>query len=692
MNVYKTEDIRNVVLLGHGSCGKTTVAEGMALVAGQISRMGSIDAGSTISDYDKEEQKRGFSISASVIPVEWAKKKINVIDTPGYFDFVGEAEQGLSGADGAIIVVSGKDGVQTGTIKAWEMCEKQNLPRMIFVTDMDQADADFGKVVEEMKDKLGQKIAPVVEPIKEGEKLTGFVDVIRHTGKKFTNGGKATDCPIPADAEDGYQTCHDELMEAVAETSEEFMERYFDGDEFTVEEIVSALRDNVAQGELVPVYMGCGTAAQGFGMLMDDILAYMPSPAHVACEGKLDNGDAFEANYSDAKQKSVYIFKTLVDPFIGKYSLIKVKSGVLKTDDTLINQRTSNSEKVGKLYTLCGNKATEVPELHAGDIGALAKLDDAKTGDTMAEKGLNVTYPIPEFTKPYTYMRYTVPKKGEDDKASAGLSRLAAEDVTLRIVNDSANGQQLIYAVGDQALDIIKSKLAQRYKVDIDLSEPRVAFKETITKESDVQGKHKKQSGGHGQYGDVRMRFSPSGDNEQAYIFEEQVVGGSVPRNYFPAVDKGLAESVVAGPLAGYPVVGVRAVLYDGSYHPVDSSEQAFKTATQLAFKDGFMKAAPVLLEPIMNVKVTVPNDFTGDVMGDLNKRRGRVLGMNPIAGGKQVVEAEVPEMEMFGYCTILRSMTGGIGAYEVNFDHYEQAPRDIQDKEVAKKKAEDAE
>jgi len=692
MNVYKTEDIRNVVLLGHGSCGKTTVAEGMALVAGQISRMGSIDAGSTISDYDKEEQKRGFSISASVIPVEWAKKKINVIDTPGYFDFVGEAEQGLSGADGAIIVVSGKDGVQTGTIKAWEMCEKQNLPRMIFVTDMDQADADFGKVVEEMKDKLGQKIAPVVEPIKEGEKLTGFVDVIRHTGKKFTNGGKATDCPIPADAEDGYQTCHDELMEAVAETSEEFMERYFDGDEFTVDEIVSALRDNVAQGELVPVYMGCGTAAQGFGMLMDDILAYMPSPAHVACEGKLDNGDAFEANYSDAKQKSVYIFKTLVDPFIGKYSLIKVKSGVLKTDDTLINQRTSNSEKVGKLYTLCGNKATEVPELHAGDIGALAKLDDAKTGDTMAEKGLNVTYPIPEFTKPYTYMRYTVPKKGEDDKASAGLSRLAAEDVTLRIVNDSANGQQLIYAVGDQALDIIKSKLAQRYKVDIDLSEPRVAFKETITKESDVQGKHKKQSGGHGQYGDVRMRFSPSGDNEQAYIFEEQVVGGSVPRNYFPAVDKGLAESVVAGPLAGYPVVGVRAVLYDGSYHPVDSSEQAFKTATQLAFKDGFMKAAPVLLEPIMNVKVTVPNDFTGDVMGDLNKRRGRVLGMNPIAGGKQVVEAEVPEMEMFGYCTILRSMTGGIGAYEVNFDHYEQAPRDIQDKEVAKKKAEDAE
>ena len=692
MNVYKTDDIRNVVLLGHGSSGKTTVAEAMALVAGQISRMGTIDAGSTISDYDKEEQKRGFSISAAILPIEWAKKKINVIDTPGYFDFVGEAEQGLSGADGAIIVVSGKDGVQTGTIKAWEMCEKAELPRMIFVTDMDQADADFNKVVDELKEKLGQKIAPVVEPIKEGEKLTGYVDVIRHQGHKFLDGGKSQNCDIPADAEDGYQTCHDELMEAVAETSEEFMERYFEGEEFTTEEIVSALRDNVAQGELVPVYVGCGLAAQGLSMLLDDIIAYMPAPSHVTAEGTLENGSAFEANYDDAKQKSLYIFKTLVDPFIGKYSLIKVKSGVLKTDDQLVNQRTQNTEKVGKLYTLCGNKASEVSELHAGDIGALAKLDDARTGDTMAEKGLAVTYPVPEFTKPYTYMRYTVPKKGEDDKASAGLTRLAAEDVTLKLVNDSANGQQLIYAVGDQALDIIKSKLSQRYKVDIDLEEPRVAFKETITKESDVQGKHKKQSGGHGQYGDVRMRFSPSGDNEQAYIFEEQVVGGSVPRNYFPAVDKGLAESVIAGPLAGYPVVGVRAVLYDGSYHPVDSSEQAFKTATQLAFKDGFMKAGPVLLEPIMNVKVTVPNDFTGDVMGDLNKRRGRVLGMNPIAGGKQVVEAEVPEMEMFGYCTILRSMTGGIGAYEVNFDHYEQAPRDIQEKEVAKKKAEDAE
>jgi len=692
MNVYKTQDVRNIVLLGHGSCGKTTLAEGMALISGIISRMGNIGAGSTISDFDKEEQKRGFSISASVIALEWNGKKINVIDTPGYFDFVTEAEQGVSAADGAIIVVSGKDGVQTGTIKAWELCEKYNVPRMIFVTDMDLADANFDKVVEELKDKFGQKIAPVAVPIREGEKMTGYVNVVKGIARKFVDGGKVQDIPMPDSAKDSFEICHNDLMEAVAETSEEFMERFFEGEEFTAEEISDALHTSVSAAEMAPVYVGVGVTASGVFMLLNDIIEYIPNPGKIACKGALEDGGEFEANYDDAKAKSAYIFKTMVDPFIGKYSMIKVKSGVLKTDDTLINQRTQKAERIGKLYLLQGNKTVEVPEIHSGDIGALAKLDDAKTGDTYAEKGTPVSYPIPEFTKPYTYMRYVVPNKGEDDKASAALTRLTAEDVSLKVVNDSANSQMLLYAVGDQALDVAKSKLLSRYKVEIQLEEPRVAFKETITKESDVQGKHKKQSGGHGQYGDVRMRFSPSGDNEKAYVFEEQVVGGSVPRNFFPAVEKGVQECVVAGPLAGYPVVGVRAVLYDGSYHPVDSSEQAFKTATSLAFKDGFLKAGPVLLEPIMNLKVTVPNDYTGDVMGDLNKRRGRVLGMNPIAGGKQVVEAEIPEMELFGYCTVLRSMTGGIGAYEVNFDHYEQAPRDIQEKEVAKKAAEDKE
>ncbi len=690
MNVYKTEDIRNVVLLGHGSSGKTTLLEGMAYLNGLVSRMGTIAAGNTISDFDKEEQKRGFSLSATVLPLEWEGKKINMIDTPGYFDFVGEAEQGVSAANTAVIVVNAKAGVQTGAVKAWDMCEKEGIARMIFVTGMDQAETKFEDVIADLKDKFGQKVAPVVTPIYTGAKLTGYCDAVREVAYEFKEAGKRQQIDIPEACKAEYESCRDSLMEAVAETSEEFMDRFFDGDVFTEEEIRAALKENVQSCELVPVYMGNGLTAHGIRKLLNDCLSYVQQPS--VCTATTEDGEEYNANYDESKPTSLVVWKTMVDPFLGKYSMIKVKSGVLKTDDQLINARTSNAEKVGKLYLLQGNKTIEVPELHAGDLGALAKLDDVKTGDTMYTKGTPITYPIPNYTKPYTYMRYVVPNKGEDDKVSSALTKLCAEDITLKVVNDSANSQMLLYAIGDQALEVVKSKLQTRYKVEIKLEQPRVAFRETITKSSDVQGKHKKQSGGHGQYGDVRMRFSNSGDSETPYIFEEQVVGGSVPRNFFPAVEKGLAEAVVAGPLAGYPVVGVKAVLYDGSYHPVDSSEAAFKMAAHLAFKDGFMKANPVLMEPIMNLKVTVPSDFTGDVMGDLNKRRGRVLGMNPVSGGKTVVEAEVPEMELFGYCTVLRSMTGGIGDFEVNFDHYEQAPRDIQEKEVAKKAAEDKE
>ncbi len=691
MKAYETKNIRNIALLGHGGAGKTTLFEGMALLGGLVSRMGTVEAGTTISDFDKEEQKRGFSMSAAVLPLEWSNIKINVIDTPGYFDFAGEAEEGLSAADAAVIVVNGKSGVQTGTVKAWELCEKMKKPRMIFVTGMDQPDANLDKVVQQLKAAFGHSIAPLAVPVRENGKLVGYVNIVKNVARRYLEAGKREDMPgIPDSVRDQVVSSKNSLMEAVAETNEEFMERYFNGEEFTEEEIINALKTEVAAAEMVPVYMGCGITAHGVFMLLNDIVSFLNAPASAV--GETPSGDIFEANYDEGKTKSAYVFKTMVDPFIGKYSFIKVMSGVLKPDDLLVNQRTQEEEKIGKLYLLQGNKTIEVPELHAGDIGALAKLQDAKTGDTFAEKKAPVVYPIPEFSKPYTYMRYIVPNKGEDDKVSAALTKMCAEDITLKVVNDSANSQQLLYALGDQALDIVKSKLLSRYKVEIELVEPRVAFKETITKESDVQGKHKKQSGGHGQYGDVRMRFSPSGENDKAYIFEEQVVGGSVPKNYFPAVEKGLQESVLRGPLAGYPVVGVRAVLYDGSYHPVDSSEAAFKMATCLAFKDGFMKAGPVLLEPYMNLKVTVPNDYTGDVMGDLNKRRGRVLGMNPTSNGKQVIEAEIPEMELFGYCTMGRSMTGGIGSFEANFDHYEQAPRDIQEKEVQKKQEEEKE
>lgn len=690
MKVYKTEDIRNIALLGHGSSGKTTLAEGMAFLGGLTTRIANVTSGNTISDFDKEEQKRGFSMSTAVIPLEWHDKKINILDTPGYFDFVGEAEEAVSAADGAVIVVNGKAGVQTGTIKAWELCEKNKLPRAIFITGLDQADTDFSKVMEELVAQFGKSLAPVVRPIVENGKFVGYVNVIKGQGRRFTEAGKRVECEIPADCQQGYEECHAALMEAVAETSEELMERYFEGEEFTNEEVVDALKTSVSSCDLIPVYCGSGITAHGVRNLLSDILLYMPSPAAVKCSGTLKGEDTeFVADYDASKIKSAFVYKTMVDPFIGKYSLIKVMSGVLKTDDTLYNNRVDDDERIGKLYVMQGNKPIEVPELYAGDLGALAKLNDAKTGDTYSEKGTPVVYPIPEYSKPYTYMRYIVPNKGEDDKVASALSRMVAEDVTLKVVADSANSQQLIYGIGDQQLDVLVSKLQSRYKVDIKLEAPRIAFKETILKTSDVDSKYKKQTGGHGQYGHVKMRFAPSNDMDSAYIFEEMVVGGTVPKNYFPAVEKGLQESVVKGPLAGYPVVGVKATLYDGSYHPVDSSEQAFKTATSMAFKDGFMKAGPVLLEPIMNLKVTVPDTYTGDVMGDLNKRRGRVLGMNPTHTGKTVIEAEVPEMELQGYCTVLRSMTGGIGEFAIVFDHYEQAPKDVQDKEVAKKAAE---
>ena len=665
MKVYRTDEIRNVVLLGHGGSGKTSLVEAMLYVSGATNRMGKISESNTVSDFDKEEQKRGFSISTSLVPIEWEKAKINILDTPGYFDFVGEVEEAVSAADAAVIVVSGKAGVQVGTEKAWELCDKYNLPRMVYVTEMDVDDASFRQVVEDLTKRYGKKIAPHFQPIRENEKLVY--------------------------CKPNLEILRDSLMEAVAETSEEFMERYFNGEEFSVEEIRAAMRTEVMDGDIVPVAMGSNVQAQGVANLLSDIVRFFPSPDKRTCAGiNRRTNEIFEANYDFSKAKSAYVFKTMVDPFIGKYSFIKVCSGVLKGDDILYNADTDAEEKPGKLYVMCGNKPSEVSELFAGDIGAIAKLVNTRTGDTLSTKATQVSYAKTDYSAPYTYMKSTVNKKGDEDKVSQALSRMTAEDVTLRVVNDSENRQTLLYGMGDQHLEITASKLAARYKVEITLSTPKVAFRETIRKNSDVDMKYKKQTGGHGQYGHVKMKFEPSGDLDTPYVFEECVVGGAVPKNYFPAVEKGLQESVVKGPLAGYPVVGVKAILYDGSYHPVDSSEMAFKTATSQAFKKGFMEASPVLLEPIASLKVTVPDDYTGDVMGDLNKRRGRVLGMNPIAGGKQVIEADIPMTGLFGYCTTLRSMTGGRGTYEYKFARYEQAPNDVQEKEIAARAAED--
>ena len=689
MNVYTTDSIRNVVLLGHGGCGKTSLVEAMAYVSGLTGRLGKVSDGTTISDYDKEEIKRKFSINTSVVPLIWKDTKINLLDTPGYFDFVGEAEEAVAAADAAIIVVSGKAGVEVGTEKAWELCEKYKLPRMFFVSEMDVDHASFREVVEKLTELYGKKIAPFYQPMRENEKFVGYINVMKMAGRRFTGIGTREECEIPEYSKANLDIYREAMMDAVAETSEEFMERYFAGDEFSVGEIRAAMKTNVNDGSIIPVSMGSSIELRNIHNLMNDIVELFPSPDKKKCAGiNMKTNEIFEGDYNFATSKSAYVFKTIADPFIGKYSLIKVCSGVIKSDDTLYNATTETEEKISKLYVMRANKPEEVSELHAGDIGAIGKAG-CKTGDTLSTKAVPVVYGKTEISKPYTYMAYKAKNKGDEDKISQALAKIMDEDLTVKSVNDSENRQTLLYGMGDQHLAVIVSMLAEKYKVDVELTKPKVAFRETLRKKSDVEYKYKKQSGGHGQYGHVKMTFEPSGDLETPYVFEQQVVGGAVPKNYFPAVEKGIQESVQKGPLAGYPVVGVKAVLYDGSYHPVDSSEMAFKTAAIQAFKKGFMEASPILLEPIESLTVLVPDKYTGDVMGDLNKRRGRVLGMNPAGAGKTEIVADVPMMELFGYTTDLRSMTGGSGIYSYEFARYEQTPSDVQEKEVASRAAE---
>ena len=688
MNVYGTQQIRNVVLLGHGGAGKTTAAEAMAYICGVTKRMGKIPDGNTISDYDKEEIKRQFSISTSLIPLEYESEegmvKVNLLDTPGYFDFVGEVEEAMSVADAAVIVVNCKAGIQVGTEKAWDLCEKYRLPRIIFVTNMDDDQASYREVVLKLEKQFGRKIAPFQLPIRENEKFVGFVNVIKMAGRRFTGVGTYEECPIPDYVQKNLSIARDALIEAVAETSEEYMERYFSGEDFTEKEISDALREHVIDGSIVPVMMGSGLNCQGLKILLRSIVRYFPAPDKYECVGvDISTGERFTAKYNDDVSLSARVFKTIVDPFIGKYSLMKICTGTLKPDSSIYNVNKETEEKVGKIYVLRGKEAIEVPELKAGDIGAVAKLAVTQTGDTIAVRSAPILYHKPQISTPYTYMRYQTVNKGDDDKVSSALSKLMEEDLTLRSVNDKENRQLLLYGIGDQQLEVVVSKLQNRYKVSIELSKPKFAFRETIRKKVEVQGKYKKQSGGHGQYGHVKMRFEPLSDLETPYEFEQEVVGGAVPKNYFPAVEKGIQEAVQSGPLAAYPVVGVKAVLYDGSYHPVDSSEMAFKTAAIQAFKKGFMEASPVLLEPIVSMKVKVADKYTGDIMGDLNKRRGRVLGMNPDHKGNQIIEADVPMLEIYGYSTVLRSMTGGSGEFSYEFARYEQAPSDIQQKEI---------
>ncbi|MCR5467082.1 MAG: elongation factor G [Lachnospiraceae bacterium] len=685
MQTYKYEKIRNVAILGHGSCGKTTLLEAMAYTTGVTKRMGRVEEGNTISDYDKEEQKRLFSISATVVPILWEETKINFIDTPGYFDFVGEVEEAVSAADAAVIVVSAKAGVEVGTQKAWDICERFKLPRMFFVTDMDDDNASYRNVVEDLKERYGNRIAPFHTPIRENEKFVGFVNVVKNAGRRFSNNlGEYVDGDIPEYCKEYSENYRAALMESIAESSEELMEKYFEGEEFTMVEIENAIRTSVGAGDMVPVLCGSGVQARGTFALLQAIDKYFPSPNKGVVTGMSQKtGTTFFADYDANKDFSARVWKTIADPFIGKFSLIKVCSGVLKSDSVIYNANKETEEKLSRLYVLRGKEQIEVKELYAGDIGAIGKLSDTQTGDTLSTKANPIIYDPIKVSVPYTYVRYEAKNKGDDDKISQALSKIMEEDKTLAIVNDKENRQALLYGIGDQQLDVTVSKILNRYKAEVIISKPKIAYRETIKKQVQVQGRHKKQSGGAGQFGDVIMIFEPSGDLDTPYVFEEKIFGGSVPKNFFPAIEKGIQESVLAGPLAGYPVVGIKATLIDGSYHPVDSNEMAFKLAAKKAFKLGIMDAMPIILEPISTLKVVVPDKFTGDIMGDLSKRRGRVLGMNPLANGKQEIVADIPQAELFGYSTDLRSMTGGIGDYSYEFARYEPATADVQAKVI---------
>lgn len=691
MNVFTTDKIRNVVLLGHAGAGKTLLSESMAYLAKEIKKPGTIEDKNTISDYTNQEKEKRCSIHTSLMPIVWNDVKINILDAPGAYGFLGETEEAVSAADAAIIVVSGKAGVEVGTLKAWNLCEKYHLPRMFYVTHMDIDDASFKKVVEELHNRYGKIIAPFHFPIREDRKFVGYVNVISSNAYRFTDANEAVPCDIPTYSEENLSTYNETLMESVAETSEEFMDRYFSGDTFSEDEIRSTLRVNMLEGSIVPISMGSNHLHHGTYTLLDDIVKYFPSPDKRECTGiDADSNEVYYADYDFSLPKSAYVWKTLVDPFMGKNSFIKVNSGVLKTDDLLYNKHKDKEFKIGKLYTMFGKKLEEVKELHAGDIGVLSKVLSLETTDSLSTKKKTLLFIRTALPKPYTCRAYKAKNKDDEDKISDAFQKLMQEDKTLVVKNDPELHQSLIYGISNQHIESVLYELKDRYNVEIELIRPRTSFRETIKGTSDVEYKHKKQSGGHGQYGHVKIKFSPSNNLEESYEFTESVVGGAVPKNYFPAVIKGIKEGVMEGPLANYPVLGVKCELYDGSYHPVDSSEQAFYMASLMCFRKGIMEASPILLEPIALLKVLVLDDMIGDVMGDLNKRRGRVLGMNPTENGIQEISAEIPYEELIDYGTVLRSLTGGYGEYSYSFLRYDPAPSDITEREIEKAKKED--
>ncbi len=687
MKVYQTEQIRNLALIGHGGCGKTTLTEALLYATGVTKRPGRVEDGNTMSDFDKEEIARKVSIATSVIPVEWQDVKFNLLDTPGYFDFVGDVYSALRASESALILLDASAGVEVGTEKAWKYTQEYNLPKAIFVNKMDKENVNFNKVIADITNNFGDKVIPFTLPIGEAENFKGIVDVIKEEAYEY-NGKDAKKVDIPAELHSQIEEIKDQLMEKIAETDEELLEKYFEGEAFTEDEINKGIKLAIKNGDLVPLLVGSAEKVMAVDTILNLFKAFMPSPADVDVTVGYKGDKKVERKLDINQPFSAIVFKTIVDPFVGKLSLFKVLSGKISKEQELFNSSKDKSEKLGGLFVLRGKNQIEVPEIVAGDIGATAKLQLTETCDTLCEKADPIVYERIKYPEPTLFFAVEPKAKGDDEKISASLSRLAEEDPTFVVTRNSETKQLLIGGQGNMQLTVVVDKLKNNFGVDVNLNKPKVAYRETIRGTASVQGKHKKQTGGAGQYGDVHIRFEPC---EEEFVFEEEVFGGAVPKNFFPAVEKGLRESLEHGVLAGYPVVNIKATLFDGSYHPVDSNEMAFKIAASIAFKKGMEQANPVLLEPIMRVEILVPEDYTGDIMGDMNKRRGRILGMEPQEDGYQLVIAEAPQAELFEYAIDLRSMTQARGSFKMEFVRYEEVPANIAEKIIEEAEAEKA-
>jgi elongation factor G len=679
---YATDKIRNIALLGHGSNGKTSLAESMLFLTGQIDRLGKIVDGNTVGDSEAEEIKRQITISLATMYSEYRDCKINILDAPGYFDFAGEAAEALRVADAGIIVCGAKDGITVGFEKSWKYLENLKLPRAVYVSKIDEENGNYEAVYGALREKYGTSVCPMIAPIKNASgKVEGLIDLINR--KAFTvESGKAKEIPIPDGMKSDIETLYTAVNESVAETNEELMEKYFSGEEFTVEEVITGLKTGVKDRTLCPVFCGCAISGLGTLPLLDAVINLFPSPI----EGRKETAaEGAEIKTDPNGPTCAIVYKTVSDQY-GKFSFFKVLSGKVAADMSLVNPRTGSMEKIGHIYKMQGKKSVEVKEVICGDIGAVSKLSDTKTADTLADPKKPVTAAGIEFTPPCYSMAIAPKTKGQEEKIASGLTRLAEEDQTFHVVNNAETKQMVLSGAGDIQLDVLCSKLKDKFGVEVVLSPARVAYREKIRKKVQVRGRHKKQSGGHGQFGDVVIDFEPG--EEEDLVFAENVFGGSVPKNFFPAVEKGLRDSIQKGVLAGYPLVYLKATLVDGSYHPVDSSEMAFKTAAQLAYKEGIPQANPVILEPIGYLTVTVPDTYTGDIMSDLSKRRGSPMGMSLDTDGMQVIEAEVAMGEMSSYAIDLRSMTQGRGSFTIRFERYEEAPAIVQTKIIEEAKA----